>query len=62
MLDACESHVWGSRCFNLIFTAMKTKREKTGRDSNSQENPLRQSDGSGACGTFGWGPGCSSKS
>lgn len=37
MLDACESHMWVSRCFNLIFTAMKTKKDKTGRDSNSPE-------------------------
>lgn len=31
MPDARESHTWVSRCFGLIFTAMKTQKVKTGR-------------------------------
>lgn len=62
MPDARESHTWVSRCFGLVFTAMKTQKVKTGREPGSQENPLRQRGGSGACGTFRWGPGRSSKS
>lgn len=41
MFDVGESHTRMSRCFDLIFTAIKAKKEKTGSDSKSQANPSR---------------------
>lgn len=58
MFDVCESHMWISRCFNLIFTAIKTKKEKAGSGSNSRANlprpanPTQHSDCSAASGIF----------
>lgn len=39
VFDVCESHMWISRCFKLIFTTIKTKNEMIGSDSNGWEKP-----------------------
>ena len=38
MFDVWGSHMWISRWFDLIFTSVKTKEEKTRSDSDSQGN------------------------
>lgn len=44
-------HMWISRCFNLIFTAIKTKKEKMGVMPTARKRP-QQSDRSAASGIF----------
>lgn len=39
MCDVCKSHMWIARCFDLIFTTIKTKKKKAGSDPQGQARP-----------------------
>jgi hypothetical protein len=42
VFDVCKAHMWISRCWDVIFTAIKTKKEETGSESNCQASPPQQ--------------------
>lgn len=39
MCDVCKSHMWIARCFDLIFTTIKTKKKKLGVTPKGRRDP-----------------------